>query len=316
MKISSKGFSILCLIGLLLGIMVSGCSSPAPVVLDEAFDLSVYKNNDFLITAQELKGLLGSESLVLVDCNRPEIYKDEHIPGAIGVGIHGFCDTTGQPGRPGWGTIVEKAELIKRLEALGIDNSKTVVFYSDVFRGPGADGRAVWQLRMAGLDNVKFLVGGLSYWKALGYEVVDTSFEPTPVSGVVVNDYDESYAVTKEYIYANLGNIPLLDVRTESEYKGSQRAGEPRGGHIKGAILLEWIELLEDNGLLKSPQEITAMMDELGIHPEDEIVVYCTMGIRSGYATMVLRAAGFEKAKNYEASIYEWGGDESMPMEK
>jgi len=40
------------------------------------------------------------------------------------------------------------------------------------------------------------------------------------------------------------------------------------------------------------------------------------MGIRSGYTSMILRAVGFEKVRNYEASIYEWGGDPSMPMEK
>ncbi|WP_245584898.1 rhodanese-like domain-containing protein [Psychrilyobacter atlanticus] len=40
------------------------------------------------------------------------------------------------------------------------------------------------------------------------------------------------------------------------------------------------------------------------------------MGIRSGYATMILRAGGFENAKNYEGSIYEWSGDKTMPMEK
>lgn len=31
---------------------------------------------------------------------------------------------------------------------------------------------------------------------------------------------------------------------------------------------------------------------------------------------MILKAVGFDKVKNYEASIYEWGGDASMPMEK
>lgn len=40
------------------------------------------------------------------------------------------------------------------------------------------------------------------------------------------------------------------------------------------------------------------------------------MGIRSGYASMILKAVGFDNVKNYEASIYEWGGDASMPMEK
>ena len=31
---------------------------------------------------------------------------------------------------------------------------------------------------------------------------------------------------------------------------------------------------------------------------------------------MILKAVGFEKARNYEGSIYEWGGDPKMPMEK
>ncbi|WP_242948349.1 rhodanese-like domain-containing protein [Clostridium frigidicarnis] len=40
------------------------------------------------------------------------------------------------------------------------------------------------------------------------------------------------------------------------------------------------------------------------------------MGIRSGYASMILRAVGFDKVRNYEGSIYEWSGDSNMPMEK
>ncbi|CAH2212532.1 hypothetical protein [Tepidibacter aestuarii] len=40
------------------------------------------------------------------------------------------------------------------------------------------------------------------------------------------------------------------------------------------------------------------------------------MGIRSGYTSMILRAVGFDKVRNYEASIYEWSGDFDMPMEK
>jgi thiosulfate/3-mercaptopyruvate sulfurtransferase len=40
------------------------------------------------------------------------------------------------------------------------------------------------------------------------------------------------------------------------------------------------------------------------------------MGIRSGYMTSILRAVGFEKVKNYDASIYEWAADPKLPMEK
>ncbi|MFZ3130050.1 MAG: hypothetical protein WA125_02840 [Desulfosporosinus sp.] len=42
-------------------------------------------------------------------------------------------------------------------------NSKLVVFTSNVLPGPGSDGRNVWQLQMAGLDNVKLLYGGNPY---------------------------------------------------------------------------------------------------------------------------------------------------------
>ncbi len=38
------------------------------------------------------------------------------------------------------------------------------------------------------------------------------------------------------------------------------------------------------------------------------------MGIRSGFTSMILRAVGFEKVRNYEASIYEWSADKKMAM--
>jgi thiosulfate/3-mercaptopyruvate sulfurtransferase len=40
------------------------------------------------------------------------------------------------------------------------------------------------------------------------------------------------------------------------------------------------------------------------------------MGIRSGYMSTILRAVGFEKVRNYDASIYEWAEDSTLPMEK
>jgi len=39
------------------------------------------------------------------------------------------------------------------------------------------------------------------------------------------------------------------------------------------------------------------------------------MGIRSGYTAMILKAVGFEKVRNYEASIYEWSALHELPME-
>lgn len=267
-----------CLV-LLLIFTVSGCGSKPATVDNQAtkeFDISVYKNNDFLITPQKLHAMLGSDNLVLVDCNKPDLYAKEHIPGAIGVGIQGFCSNVGKPGDPGYGTILNKAELQKKLESLGIDNKKTVVFYTDVSVSSGADGRSVWQLKMAGMDNVKMLVGGTPYWKALGYELTQEVPTPKPVSGLVLKDYDQSYSATKDSVFENLGKQVLIDCRTEGEFKGSQKAGEPRGGHIKGAVFLEWQDLLnkDNNYIFKSPDEIKTLMASYGVHPEDDFTIY------------------------------------------
>lgn len=266
---------VLIALGLLLG--AGGCGQQQASVdkqEQKEFDISVYQNNDFLITPQKLKEMQGSEDLVLLDCNKPDIYASEHIPGAISIGLQAFSDAVGKPGDPGWGTIKNKEDLQKALEALGIDNKKTVVFYSDVFKGPGADGRAVWQLKLAGMDNVKLLVGGLSYWKELGYEVTKEVAQPKPVTGVVLKDYDQSYIATKDYVFNNLGKQVIVDVRTDGEFKGSQKAGEPRGGHIQGAVNLVWTDLLNKDGTFKTPDEIKTLMASYNINPADDFIVY------------------------------------------
>ena len=278
MNVHKKKLSILVVLIVMLSLALTGCApaeSPAGAGAEQPeFDLSVYKNNDFLVTPQDLQAMLGSEDLVLVDCNKPDIYGKEHIPGAISAGFHAFSNTLGKPGDPGWGTILDKDALTEKLNAFGIDNEKTVVFYSDVFQGPGADGRAVWQLRMAGMDNVKFLAGGLSYWKELGYEVTNEIAEPVPTTGVVLMDYDESFGATKDHVMENLGKQALIDVRTAKEYGGSQNAGEPRGGHITGASNLLWLELLNKNGTPKTPEEITKIMADAGVSPDDDFTLY------------------------------------------
>lgn len=270
-----RKFSIVFLL-LTLILSLTACSGEDAKVDKNAkeIDLKAYKNNDFLITAQQVHKLLGKKDVIILDCNKPDLYAKEHIDGAINIGLHAFSDKAGKPGDPGWGVIRKKEDLKKTLDKLGIDNKKTVIFYSNVFKGPGADGRAVWQLKMAGLNNVKLMAGGLTYWKKLGYEVTDKTTKPIATSGVEVKDYDLTNSADKDYVYKNLGKKVIIDVRTKGEFKGSQKVGEPRGGHIKGAVNLVWTELLNKDGTPKSPDEIKKIMGNLGVKPEDEFVVY------------------------------------------
>lgn len=244
--------TIIAVILLVTSFVFTGCSKKVEPTDSSKVEsrINEYKDVDFLISADELKDILGNKDVLLFDCNKPEVYEKGHIPGAVNIGLQAFTRADGKIGEEGWGTIVDKEELAKRLKNLGIDNDKTIVFYSDTTKGPGADGRAVWQLRMAGMDNVKFLNGGLTYWNEKGYET------------------------TKEELYNNLGKEVLIDVRTEKEYKGSQDVGEPRGGHIKGAEFRLWQDLMYPNGVIKSKEEIKKIMAEHNVELGDTFCVY------------------------------------------
>uniref|UniRef100_A0A2R5L089 Rhodanese-like domain-containing protein n=1 Tax=Hirondellea gigas TaxID=1518452 RepID=A0A2R5L089_9CRUS len=255
-------------------ILFSSCNKTSTET-EAKIDLSIYEKGYYFISPEELKSLLGSEDLVLLDCNNPKLYYKEHIEGAIGIGFHAFSRKVGKPGDPGWGTIKSKNALAKTLISLGIDNKKTVVVYSDLFKGPGADGRIAWQLRLAGLKNVSILHGGSSYWKNLGYKMTkDIPLKIIPSSGVILKDYDKSFMATKDEVFKKLDTNIVIDVRTKKEFDGSQKAGEPRGGHIKGAKHLLWTDLLNKNGTLKTPKEIEEIMKNMTISKKDDFTLY------------------------------------------
>ena len=45
------------------------------------------------------------------------------------------------------------------------------------------------------------------------------------------------------------------------------------------------------------------MLDAAGVTKDDKIVTYCTGGIRSAYAQLVLEMCGFENSENYKDDL-------------
>ncbi len=242
-------------------------------------DVSMFENgNEIFISPAELHKRTeqkNSSSLIVLDASHPKAYAKGHIPGALSIGFKGLSDTTGKPGDKEWGVILSKEKLIEKLKSLGISNDKLVVVYSDIDKGPGAGGRAVWQLKMAGLENVRLLYGGLEVWKRLGYEVSKKTSKAVPVKNLVLKDYNESFRAKQKYIVENLSNLKIVDVRSLKEYTGKDTSrGEARAGHIKGAKWLSWKSVLNEDTTVKSSDEITSLMAGIGIKPGDDFVLY------------------------------------------
>jgi len=206
-----------------------------------------------------------------------------------------------------WGHIKSYDELSKIFGALGIDGTKPVVVYTDTQAGWGEEGRQLWTFRVFGLTNTYILNGGIKAWKAAGGEVTTDATVITPVTGPTATP-NESLLVETDYLAANVDKVNILDTREDAEYAGTKNYGEKTNGRIPNSKHIWFKDFYNADGTLLTPAQIRARVEALGYTTDEEVVLYCTGGIRSGFTTIILQAAGYTKARNYNVSFSGWAG--------
>ena len=209
---------------------------------------------------------------------------------------------------PHWGKLLtDKQVLTQKLQSIGIDKDKPVIVAGNPQSGWGENGRIVWMLRTLGHNQAVLVDGGYSALVA-----VESSRIKQENKGYFVVEKRDNWLVNKEELKELIKekNIVIIDSRSPREYEGRNPHGETRGGHIPRAINLHYREFMDAQGKLRSRETILAELAAKGISPEDQIVIYCTGGIRSAWLTVVLADLGFN-AQNYAGSMWEWSaGDE------
>ena len=277
--------------------------------------LSVAADVAVLIAPETLR-LMPRKQVVLVDTRSFLKYLLGHVPGA--VHLDNWEDFTRRVDGVRGLLIEDKEFVAERLKAFGVTRNKAIVIYGEPSDPWRADGRFLWMFERYGFDRVAILEGGLVGWQKTGGTIErgrgDKPFPSSLAAGDIhLNDL---VAANQKWIANRLGsnNLAIIDNRTRKEYDGATPHGSARGGHIPGAIHIHWPDFFSSDGSIKSKEALTQLLDHYGIRSDQEIVVYCTGGVRSAMAYFVFRFLGY-KVRNYDGSWWDWSLNLKLPVE-
>jgi thiosulfate/3-mercaptopyruvate sulfurtransferase len=278
----------------------SGAGSLAPTA---AANPNAFANANLVVTVDWLKANIKAAGVRLVDARPAADYDKGHIPGAVSLPVVDTFDPEKDKNYP---------DTKEKLEALfgnkGIGNDVRIVTYDS---GNGTDttgGRLFWTLEYTGHTNVAVLDGGLKAWQAAGGEISTEAVSVAPAK--FTSKIDPAKMPTKEQCELAIGDPTkvVLDTRSPEEFRGEDVRAK-FGGHIPGAVNIDYRTNYTSAGTLKPPAELRQMYESKGVTPNKEVIAHCQTGQRSSTTYWVLRLLGYNKVGNYAGSWIEWGND-------
>lgn len=245
-----------------------------------------------LISVADLNKAIMKKSVTLIDARSAAKFKaDAHIKNAISVPYDALQQKT-----PVKGVLLSDAEIAKILGTAGVTTDKPIVVYDE---GSGKyAGRVYWILKYLGAADVKMLDGNLKEWKAKRKPITKNptmvkkgTFTPKVNAAIFANAAD-----------VKAGKATLIDARSAAEFNGSDAKSK---GHIAGAINIEHKMVMNENGTLKSKDELTKVFSK--VPSSKPVIVYCETSVRAGIIYLALTSAlGYNNVKVYDGAYNEW----------
>jgi thiosulfate/3-mercaptopyruvate sulfurtransferase len=267
-------------------------------------------SHQLLVETEWLASMGSTSKLRLIDYGRKiEAYQKGHIPGAVFIERKAVWDkVNGIPGMlPGAETMVAA------LEKAGISNDSMVIIY-DGNSGLWAS-RLFWALEYLGHRDTHILNGGWSKWIRENREVQKAADMPPPAKFTPHIQHD--LLATQNWVLNNLENpdVQIIDTRSSKEYTGDDvRAA--RGGHIPGAMNINWISNLKGDGskTFLRDSDLAKLYDSRKVSKEKQIVTHCQTGVRGTHTYVVLKLLGYPNVRVYDGSWAEWGNNPETPI--
>jgi thiosulfate/3-mercaptopyruvate sulfurtransferase len=262
-----------------------------------------------------LQARLGDPALRILESSTDKaLYDEAHIPGALWVDHVADLLRSGDDTR---GDIITPEQYAALMSRLGIVPGMTVVWYGD--RHSSYATRGFWTMDYyQHRGDVFVLQGGRERWLREGRPVTSEVAQPPRSAYPVPVTWTEANHATWEQVQAAIGapGSIILDVRSPEEYSGANRRAA-RGGHIPGAVNIEWTDAIAAPNELRPEAELRQLYESHGVTPDREIIVHCQLGVRASHTWFVLKhVLGYSNVKNYDGSWAEWGNRDDLPVEQ
>ncbi len=264
-----------------------------------------------VIEPKMLAELLGdapeSSKYLIVDLCRDEHYQRHHIPGAVHISPSELV--SGE--QPAVGKLPSVDRLERLFSRIGYEPGKHIIAYDD--EGGGWAGRFIWTLDVIGHEISSYLNGGLIAW-AEDQLPLTANVPETSATNVALTIHPELIAEQEEVLASlNDSTTQIWDARSPEEYMGTT-VFAARGGHIPGAINLDWMELMDRQRGLRLRQDLAELVSAKGFGASDKIITHCQTHHRSGLTYLVGKTLNLN-IKAYHGSWSEWGNDSEMPID-
>jgi len=269
------------------------------------------KSQDVIVSPQWVNDNMSDPNLVIIQPSFLKLdYDNEHIKGARYL----WPDWLTANSPEGTYNPPDPKEATKVLQGLGINkNSKIVLCHA--FGDVSITARMFLTFEYLGLKGqVHYLNGGLVAWKKAGFPV--TKELPTVKKGNFVASVADPVLVDKNYVLNSLQkrSADVIDARMKRFYDGDP-TGNPRDGHITGALNLPYTDMIDSTNSIKSMEVLSKNFNAVVPDKGKEIVTYCFIGQTASVIYLTGRSLGYN-VKLYDGSMQEWSRIPELPMEK